>query len=145
MIASISYDTHSTNVTSLAPNHALHEMATLRARSSGSDVILPRHLTEAAQALKQRSSGTSASPSATLPVHYDFLCDQLSKLNDLVTADANLRSLPPRVLVVGETSGVVPPMFQMAGAQVAACDLYPSEIEYVPHSLGDCKYIQDIG
>eukprot|EP00962_Isochrysis_galbana_P046003 scaffold18338_cov122-Isochrysis_galbana.AAC.5 len=50
VIASISYDTQSSNITSLAPNQALRDMATLRARSSGSDVILPRHLTEAAQA-----------------------------------------------------------------------------------------------
>eukprot|EP00962_Isochrysis_galbana_P037802 scaffold13282_cov100-Isochrysis_galbana.AAC.1 len=36
-------------------------------------------------------------------------------------------------------------MFRLAGAQVATCDLLPSEIDYVPHFQGDCKHIQDQG
>jgi hypothetical protein len=36
-------------------------------------------------------------------------------------------------------------MFRMAGAHVAICDWKPSEIDYVPHFQGDCKYIQDLG
>jgi hypothetical protein len=67
----------------------------------------------------------------------------LTKLNGSIESDDVLRVSPPKVLVIGETSGVVSTMFRMAGTQVATCDLYPSEIEYVPHFKGDCKYIQD--
>jgi hypothetical protein len=47
-IASVMNDEPIPSVTSLAMNKTLHEMATLRARSSGSDVILLRHIIEAA-------------------------------------------------------------------------------------------------
>eukprot|EP00962_Isochrysis_galbana_P002708 scaffold745_cov113-Isochrysis_galbana.AAC.1 len=130
IVASISYDSQSSNITSLAPNQALRELATLRARSSGSDVILPRHLTEAAQALKRPSNGTITSPAAVIPIHYDYLCTELSKISDIINEDEKLSAQPPRVLVIGEVSGVVSSMFRLAGAQVATCDLLPSEIDY---------------
>jgi hypothetical protein len=50
-----------------------------------------------------------------------------------------------RVLVTGEISGVVSSMFLRTGADVASCDLYPSEIQHVPHFLGDASHIQDLG
>lgn len=110
------------------------------------DVILPRHLTEAAQALKRPAIGTITSPAAIIPIHYDYLCTELSKISDLISEDEKLSAQPPRVLVIGgEVSGVVSSMFRLAGAQVATCDLLPSEIDYVPHFQGDCKHIQDQG
>eukprot|EP00962_Isochrysis_galbana_P058939 scaffold32285_cov130-Isochrysis_galbana.AAC.1 len=57
----------------------------------------------------------------------------------------------PRVLVIGEVSGVVSSMFRLAGAQVATCDLHPSEIDYVPYfhsrrlQASVSTYIQDQG
>jgi hypothetical protein len=145
-IASVMNDEPIPSISSLGINKTLHEMATLRARSSGSDVILPRHITEAAQALKNPSTtGTLMSPAATLPEHYDFLCTELNKISDIISNDKILSKMPPKVLVIGEVNGVVSSMFRMTGAHVATCDGKPSEIDYVPHFQGDCKYIQDLG
>jgi hypothetical protein len=85
------------------------------------------------------------SPAATLPEHYDFLCTELNKISNTTSNDNILSKMPPKVLVIGEVSGVVSSMFRMAGAHVATCDWKPSEIDYVPHFQGDCKYIQDLG
>jgi hypothetical protein len=52
---------------------------------------------------------------------------------------------PPRVLVVGETSGTVASSFLMAGADVATCDLEPTETPNIPHFQGDASHIQDLG
>jgi hypothetical protein len=121
--ASVMNDKPIPSVTSSAMNKILHEMATLRARSSGSDVILPRHITEAAQALKNPSTtGTLMSPAATLPEHYDFLCTELNKISDMISNDKILSRMPPKVLVIGEVSGAFSSMFRMAGAHVAMCD-----------------------
>jgi hypothetical protein len=145
-IASVMNDEPILSLTSLATNPKLHEMATLRARSSGSDVILPRHITEAAQALKNPTlTGTLMSPAATLPEHYDSLRAELNKISNIISNDKILSKMPLKVLVIGEVSGVVSSMFRMAGAHVATCDWKPSEIDYVPHFQGDCKYIQDLG
>jgi hypothetical protein len=99
-IASVMNDEPIPSVTSLAMNKTLHELATLRARSSGSDVILPRHVTKAAQALKNPSNtGTLTSPAATLPEHNDFLCTELNKISNIISNDKILSKMPPKVLV----------------------------------------------
>jgi hypothetical protein len=116
-IASVMNDEPIPSITSLAMNKTLQEMATLRARSSGSDVILPRHITEAAQALKNPSTtGTLMSPAANLPEHYDFLCTELNKISDMISNDRILSRMPSKVLIICEVSGAVSSMFRMAGA-----------------------------
>ena len=127
------------------PSPALHALASLRARASGSAVVLPRHLTEAAQELRRPRSGTLASPAAALPKHFDELCAELTKTSQQVQDGLTSGCHAPRVLVVGETSGVVSSMFLLAGADVATCDLYPSEIDYVPHFQGDALHVQNLG
>ena len=108
-------------------------------------MVLPRHLTEAAQELRRPRSGTLASPAAALPKHFDELCAELTKTSQQVQDGLTSGCHAPRVLVVGETSGVVSSMFLPAGADVATCDLYPSEIDYVPHFQGDALHVQNLG
>ena len=52
---------------------------------------------------------------------------------------------PPRVLVIGERTGVVATMFQKAGADVATNDLGETETPHIPHFQGDCTLIMDRG
>ena len=124
-----------------------------RARASGSSVILlPRHLAEAALALRWPDASTHSSPSAVLPAYFDELCAELAAIHDhdAVTLDArrgrgdSSTSTSTRVLVVSEANGVVSSMLILAGAHVATCDLRPSEIDYTPHFRGDALHISHL-
>jgi hypothetical protein len=77
-IASVMNNEPIPSVTLLAMNKTLHEMATLRARSCGSDVILPRHLAEAARRPRSQEpfehghvdvAGGYATGALQLPLH----------------------------------------------------------------------------
>ena len=74
--------------TARAPTRELQMLAASRARASGSSVILPRHLAEAALALRRPDASTHSSPSAVLPTHFDELCAELAAIHDAVTLDA---------------------------------------------------------
>lgn len=120
------------------------ELARRRAFSHGSSVVSPRDFAEARRAL-QPGRSTPHSPASELPVHYDELCRGLHLLY-LDSADLVQSGHPaPRVIVLGETSGVVSSMFMLAGADVATCDLQSSEISYIPHYQGNADDVQDAG
>ena len=65
----------------------------------------------------------AASPAVALPDNYDEAVDALARLRDVAMALAKSGGGPRiRVLVGGETSGVVATAFQQAGADVATCE-----------------------
>ena len=122
-----------------------------RARSRGAAQVQPRDIAAAAQTLvesKRSPSGTS--PADTLPLHYDSMMAQLQNARE-AAAQSKLgrESRAPRVLVAGETSGVVASMFAAAGADVATCDLdsreKSSEMQGIPHFKGNASYIVNLG
>lgn len=78
-----------------------------------------------------------------LPIHFDKICATLGNIRRDVEAVQTDGISSPRVLVFGETSGVVSSMFLLAGADVATCDLFPSEVDYIPHFDGDgsCQFV----
>lgn len=63
-----------------------------------------------------------------LPVHFDEICVTLCDVRRDVEAAQTDSVSCPRVLVIGETSGVVSSMFLLAGADVAT---YPKKVEAV--------------
>ena len=115
-----------------------------RARARGSGVVTARDI---------RDSATSAvgisqpmlSPSDAVPEHIDLIQSTLAQIRGETLELSGGGVPPPRVLVVGERSGVVARMFKQAGADVATCDLEPSECKEIPHFQGDAAYIQDLG
>ena len=108
----------------------LTEASCDRARSRGTLKVTPRDVREAAQTLietRRRSDVQDRSPADVLPDHYDTLLEQLHTLR----RNTGLNKLggssrAARVLIVGETSGVIGRMFREAGADVATCDLHAS-------------------
>ena len=124
--------------------------ARYRARSRGAHSVTARDFTAAAA----RASGLadpSISPADQLPEYYDEVVDALanirvSALSHQVGGGQPGPSSRVRVLVVGETSAVVARMFQLAGADVATCDLNPAEDNRgIPHYTGDASHIIDLG
>lgn len=90
----------------------------------------------------------SSSPAEALPEHYDEVVDALEALRTSALSLQGGEGAPgprPLVLVVGERSGVVAQMFRRAGADVATCDLRPSDCPEVPHFQGDASRIMDLG
>jgi hypothetical protein len=122
-----------------------------RARSRGTLKVTPRDVREAAQTLietRRRSDVQDRSPADVLPDHYDTLLEQLHTLRrDTESTKLGGSSRAARVLIVGETSGVIGRMFREAGADVATCDLHASDSDTPDtlHFKGDASYIQDLG
>ena len=112
------------------------------ARRRGSNRVSPQDVAAAARAL--HTPPRSKSPADHVPAHYDSLLGSLVEIRDLVNSSQGA-GVPPRVLVVGETSGTVAGMFLLAGADVATCDLKPTETPHIPHFQGDASHIQDQG
>ena len=120
--------------------------ARARASSRGASQVEMRDIAESA---RQRQldvpTATGASPAASLPVHMEELMAALARISAAATLQWGEGRRRPRVLVVGETSGVIAGMFRRAGADVATCDLSPTETPDIPHYCGDAAYIQDLG
>ena len=114
-----------------------------RARGRGATRVTPRDVKEAAEVMSARHSKlpTSVPIAPDLPAHWDQIQEQLAALR-LRTEQSPRR---PLVLVLGETRGVIARMFRDAGADVATCDLDPSEDDSIPHFQGDASDIQDLG
>ena len=95
------------------------------------------------------ASVTAADPAAELPKHFDEAVEALERLRrSALSSGGESEQGPgsrPRVLVVGETSAVVARMFARAGADVATCDVAPSEAPDIPHFVGDASLIMDLG
>ena len=121
------------------------EVARSRAASRGSSSVASRDVADAASTLVGTRTRRTSSPADHVPEHYEQLTRQLSRVHSLVLRHRGVGFPAPRVLVTGETSGVVAGMFQMAGADVATCDIQPTEHPSIPHFQGDAIWIQDLG
>ena len=122
--------------------------ARYRARSRGASVVTSRDFAASAA----RVAGWAdphASPAAEEPEHYDEVVEALAAMRARALPQSGEASQGPcprvRVLVAGETSAVVARMFRQAGADVATCDLKPSEVNDIPHFQGDIAHIIDLG
>jgi hypothetical protein len=109
------------------------------ARSRGASVVTSRDFAASAA----RVAGWAdphASPAAEKPEHYDEVVEALAEMRARALPQSGEASQGPclrvRVLVAGETSAVVARMFRQAGADVATCDLKPSEATDIPHFQG---------
>ena len=122
--------------------------ARYRARSRGASVVTSRDFAASAA----RVAGWAdphASPAAEEPEHYAEVVEALAEMRARALPQPGEASQGPcprvRVLVAGETSAVVARMFRQAGADVATCDLKPSEVSDIPHFQGDIAHIIDLG
>ena len=118
-----------------------------RALARGSNRVTPRDVKEAAQTIAEhrRSGVPLSSPAEELPIHYHELIEKLAAVREGDARSQLPGEAKPRVLVIGETSGVVASMFAEAGIEVCTCDLGPSTRDDIPHFQGDARYIQDLG
>ena len=121
-----------------------------RARSRGALQVTPRDVRDAAMAIaERRRTPVPKSPAEALPQHHSELLDQLQRVREATDAAKLGGSRAPKVLIVGETSGVTSSMFATAGADVATCDIQSREateaINGIPHFQGDAALIQDLG
>jgi hypothetical protein len=116
-----------------------------RARARGSRHVTERDVRDAAHLVTQSGGVKADSPADDIPVHYDTLLRELARIHEAVAQSKSGGGRPPRVLVIGETSGVISRAFRSAGADAANCDLEPSVAKEVPHFLGDFSYIYNLG
>ena len=105
----------------------LSDAAQARARSRGASRVTPRDVRDAAATVAAEGIGKKkpTSPAADTPIHYELLLQDLEALRTSAPSkwgrgDGAWR---PRVLVLGEKSGVIARMFKRAGCDVATCDL----------------------
>ena len=120
--------------------------ARFTARSRGAESVTARDFATAAS----KAAGIAdpfISPAAVLPVHHDEVVAALDRLRTLVLSSSGggLGPSTPRVLVVGETHGVVANMFARVGVEVATCDLKTTDTPKIPHFQGDASHIMDLG
>ena len=120
--------------------------ARFTARSRGAVSVTARDFAAAAA----KAAGIAdpfLSPAAVLPVHYDEVVAALDRMRTLVLSSSGggLGPRTPRVLVVGETHGVVANMFARVGVEVATCDLKTTDTPKIPHFQGDASHIMDLG
>ena len=117
--------------------------AKARALQRGSTVVSPRDVRMEADILG--GSQPVSSPADELPAHWDVIVSDLSRICQLVARHRGGGLAPPRVLITGEKNGVLASLFKMAGADVATCDLQPTETPQIPHFQGEAALIQDLG
>ena len=115
-----------------------------RARARGTNRVSVRDV-EGALAYIKSGKEVLPSPADVLPKHYEELVLKLRAVGESALSHQGAGLPPPKVLIAGETSGRVATMFKMAGADVATCDLQPSECAAIPHFIGDAALIQDLG
>ena len=110
----------------------------------GSFTMTARDVAEAADHVKAEYAARSPrrSPADVIPVHYSSMIEELRH----VAASAHKSGARrPRVLIVGEKSGVIASMFALAGADVATCDVVDTETPHIPHFKGDASHVMDRG
>ena len=115
-----------------------------RAKGRGASEVTPKDVAEAARAMDP-SRRKLQSPADVLPSHYDELMTELAGIRGRVDALVAKGVRRPRVLVAGERHSVVACMYREAGADVATCDLEPSDCPSIPHYRGDMHLILDLG
>ena len=124
-------------------------MARERAQANGCNIISARDLIESAQALQYetRHGGPRPTPADQPPQHYCNLQLALARLADVNAQNAATGVSRPWVLVCCERSAIISRHFQMAGFQVASCDLADSEDQsgQIPHYKGNCCDILHLG
>ena len=113
------------------------------ARSRGSGVVTARDVRDAASFAA--GSTLDRSPADVEPENIDEVVDRLAQLSAAVATLVGEGCRRPRVLIIGERHAVTARLFRDAGADVATCDLLPSEDADIPHFLGDASLIQDRG
>jgi len=92
----------------LPPSHR-YLLPPPRARTQGAYKISPRHLAESAWAM-QSSPVVPQSLASVLPHHYCAICETLAAIKQENDAQRANGIANPRVLIIGETSGVPPPL-----------------------------------
>jgi len=135
-----------TGADSMAYSHLVERLitaATLRAQTQGAYKISPRHLAEAAWAMQ--SSPAPQPLASVLPFHYCAICETLAAIKLDCDAQRAEGIANPRILVIGDTSGVLRSMFYLAGADVVSCDFKPSQVSHIPHYEGDGADVHDAG
>ena len=85
------------------------ELAFQRAAAHGAAHVMPKDIVEAAQ-LALRPGQPPESPAQVLSIHFDEICATLGDIRRDVEAVQTDGISSPRVLVIGETSGVVSSM-----------------------------------
>ena len=115
-----------------------------RAKVRGASDVTPKDVAEAARAMDPARKKLP-SPAEVLPVHYDKLMAELASVRASVEAMVAKDVRRPRVLVAGERHSVVACMYRAAGADVATCDLEPSDSPSIPHFQGDMQLVLDLG
>ena len=124
----------------------LMESSRARALARGSSSVTPRDVRDAASLLTVAPrSARPSSPADAVPEHEAQLQAALAAVHEDVQQAKSGGVPPPRVLVAGETSGVVAHAFLSAGADVATCDLEVTTTPEIPHFQGDSSHIQDLG
>ena len=117
-----------------------------RALARGSQKVTARDVRDAAALLTRAPRASLVpSPADVEPEHLDQLTAALAAVHEDVAQSKSGGVALPRVLILGETSGVVARAFRAAGADVATCDLCPTSTPEIPHFHGDASYIQDKG
>ena len=114
----------------------------IRAASRGSKTVTPQDLQEAAKNMTIRKN-IATSPADVLPEHYNHILDSLSELRTQTQHAAEAGNRRPRVLVACERHAVVAKLFREAGADVATCDIHPTDTPGIPHYQGDANLILD--
>ena len=117
------------------------------AAARGAQVVGDREVREAVTAVLGPDALPGRSPAADIPQHYESMLASIRSLaSRFASASSHWgQSRRPRVLIAYEKSAVVASLFKMAGADVATCDLKPSENSEIPHFQGDAAYILDLG
>ena len=114
------------------------------ARTRGAADVSARDVRDAAD--RHISKGVQGlGPAAQLPEHYEQALTDAECVHEAVRKLSRGGIRSPRVLVVGETSGVVAGWFIKAGADAATCDIQPTKTPHIPHYQGDASDIQDEG
>ena len=134
----------------------LIDAAQHRACSRGSKVVTPRDISDAAATVAAEGRGFTPqkAPATELPEHYDEMILNLRALGTAApfkwgrnpSGEANFNHWLPRVLINGEKSGTMARMFQLAGCDVATCDIQRADgyQNGIPHFQGNCEMIQDL-
>lgn len=133
----------------LAMNSKAQQMAAAR----GSTIVTATDVQDALNFIRGPNASVSSparppgvSPASELPCHYE---DMVARLRSLAAnfADGGHwgRRRRPRVLLCYERSGTDATYWEMAGADVATCDLKDTETPHIPHFKCEATYVLDLG
>ena len=115
-----------------------------RARSRGAAQVTPLDVRHAAQLFAPpRASLVPPKPFVDpQPEHTEELPDLFEAVHATIDASGHR---PPRVLSVGDATGIVANAFRRTGCDVVTIDRLPSEDPTMPHVMGDASDFVDAG